>query len=347
MIRKLRMGQFKDIAWIGLFLAVMCGFMFWKMGPGLVDLILGDKPLTAEDRLEDLEGTYVSWEAACPLEEYMETTKTTKVNGVSTGTKKHRSSWVVFDENRGICISVEVPAKREDEMMLRADQFYKAMEEGENLPMGGVPVAGTLEKLEGEELRYFEYAMREMGFPEETVVYQIRDGVVHGEPKSNIYGISAISGFLLLILLFILFKTFKNSAGKLIKEYLAAHPEVSMEQLESDFEAAKAMHGVWVGRNWTFSAKLEKMLLDNRQAIWVHTGSVRQGRGVNFYVWWEMLDGSQCQVSLSSEKKCTEIMESYGSFQHMAVGNNPEYGYLLRNDREAFLGMKYRGSMEG
>ena len=50
-----------------------------------------------------MEGRYVTWEVAYPVDEYMETTKTTKVNGVSTGgPKKYRSSWIVIDGDRGI-----------------------------------------------------------------------------------------------------------------------------------------------------------------------------------------------------------------------------------------------------
>ena len=57
-----------------------------------------------------------------------------------------------------------------------------------------------------------------------------------------------------------------------------------------------------------------------------------------------MIDGSEESVSLSSEKKCKAVMEKYNQFSHMLVGNNPEYGYMLQNDREAFLNMKYRSS---
>ena len=75
---------------------------------------------------------------------------------------------------------------------------------------------------------------------------------------------------------------------------------------------------------------------------------MRSGRSVNFYVWWEMLDGSTQQVSLSSEKKCTTVMNAYGQFPHILTGNSAEYSYLLQNDREALLNMKYRSqSMEG
>ena len=106
---------------------------------------------------------------------------------------------------------------------------------------------------------------------------------------------------------------------------------------------------MWVGKRWTFSPKMgpdmQHLLFDNDQLIWVHTESVRSGRNVNFYVRWNLIDGSERQVSLSSEKKCVQVMEKYEQFAHVVVGNSAEYGYMLRNDREAFLNLKYRNKL--
>ncbi|MDE6203995.1 MAG: hypothetical protein K2G19_11035, partial [Lachnospiraceae bacterium] len=191
MLKKLRMGQIMDSLWIILCCLAFSGFMLWKMGPGLVALIKGAQPLTAGKELAEVEGTYVSWNVKYPVDVYMETTKTTKVNGVSTGTRKYRSSWLVIDEDRGICLSVEVPEKRYDEMLEQSDRFFDAIQAETDITDGGVEVAGSLEVLEGEELRYFKQVAGSYGLPVEDKVYHIRDGIVHGESKTNIYGISA------------------------------------------------------------------------------------------------------------------------------------------------------------
>ena len=57
---------------------------------------------------------------------------------------------------------------------------------------------------------------------------------------------------------------------------------------------------------------------------------------------WEMLDGSTQKVILSSEKKCKALVEGYSGFSHIVTGSKPEYSYLFRSDREAFLDLKYR-----
>lgn len=350
MLKKLQMGQIMDSLWIILVCLALGGFMFWKMGPGLVTLVKGVQPLTAEKELSEMEGKYVSWDVTYPIDEYLETTRTTKVNGVSTGTKKHRSSWLVIDEDRGICLSIEVPAKRFDEMLAQSDKFFDAIDAEEFLLEGGVPVSGSLEVLEGEELRYFNRMASSYGFPVEDVVYHIRDGSVYGETKTNIYGLSALGAIFVFFGLFILIKLLSNSSKKLVGKYLSKHPQVTMEQLEQDFAQAQEINKVWVGKRWTFSAKmgpdLDDLLFDNEELIWVHTGSVKSGRSVNFYVWFNFVDGSEKQVSLSSAKKCTQVMEKYEQFGHVVVGNSAEYGYLLQNDKEAFLDLKYRKRAE-
>ena len=343
MLKKLRMGQIMSVLWIILIMLALCGFVFYKMGPGVLDMVKGATELTEEKDLNDMVGEYVTWTVKYPLGEYMETMTTTKVNGVSTGTKKSNSSWIVIDEEREILMSVEVPAKRYDEIDRQSDLFYQA--ESENDMTGeGVIVTGTLEILSGEELRYFKEAANYAGLPIDSVVYHIGDDVIRGEKKVNTLGMFGIGLVLFIIIVFIMIKMMKNSPKKLIGQYIEKHPGVTMEHLESDFNAAENVNKVWIGKRWSFSPKMEGFMLDNSEVVWVHTETVRSGRNVNFYVWWNMIDGSAKSVSLSSEKSCKEVMEKYDRFAHILAGNNPEYGYLLKNDREKLLDMKYRAN---
>lgn len=342
MLRKLRMGQIKSE--IGLFLicAAIGLFMLYHTGLSCITALMGAKPLPAEAELSDMVGKYVSWEVQYPVDEYMETTKTTKVNGVSTGTKTDRSSWLVLDENRGICLSVEIPYKRYDEMVDQAEAFYDALEQNKELTASGVKVSGTLEILEGEDLGYYNSLARQIDMDSDTAVYHISDGRIHGESLSNVYGITGLGSIFVLFALFILIKTLKDSPKKLIREYLTANPSVTMEDLESDFASANQQGNVFIGRKWTFSARLDKLVLDNSQVIWVHTGCRRYKQNVTYSVLWEMLDGSTLRADQSSENKCTAVMEGYSQFSHIVTGNSSEYAHLLKNDRDAFLNLKYR-----
>lgn len=42
-----------------------------------------------------------------------------------------------------------------------------------------------------------------------------------------------------------------------------------------------------------------------------------------------------------SDKNLSRLKEIYATFPHVLIGNNTEYGYLFKNDREALLDMKY------
>ena len=344
MLKKLRMGQITNTLWAFLIMLALCGFIVYKLGPGLFDMIKGATILTEEKELEDMVGKYVTWTVYCPLGEYLETTTTTKVNGVSTGTKKSSSSWIVIDEVRGVLMSVEVPTKRYDEIDRQSDLFYQSSEQYPDIPGDGVTVTGTLEVLRGEELGYFRKTADFVGLTIDSVVYHIGDEVIRGDKKQNILGMSGIGLILILFVIYALIKMMKNSPKKHIGQYIEKHPGITMEHLESDFNAAENVNKVWIGKKWTFSSKMEGFLFDNREVIWVHTETVRSGRSVNFYVWWNLIDGSAKSVSLSSEKSCKEVMEKYNRFDHILVGNNPEYGYLLKNDREKLLDIKYRAN---
>lgn len=143
MLKKLQIGQIMDSLWLILVCLALGGFMSWKMGPALVTLVKGVQPLTAEKELSEMEGKYVSWNVKYPIDEYLETTRTTKVNGVSTGTRKHRSSWLVIDEDREICLSIEVPVKRFDEMLAQSDKFFDAIDTEAFVVEGGVDVGAV------------------------------------------------------------------------------------------------------------------------------------------------------------------------------------------------------------
>ena len=342
----MRIGQFMDILWIVALFWALAAAIFWKQHASVIGFFKGPVELTSESDWEEMTGEYISWEVKCPLGEYMETTKTTTINGASTGTKKSRSSWIVLDEEQGILLSVEVPVKRYDEIDAQCDRFYEAFEqtaEDSDIEIPeGILVAGTMEVLRGEELKYFRQAALTAGLPVEGNIYHIRDGIIYGAHDGNIWGTLLVGGILLLIPLLLLIKTMMNSAKKLIKKYLQEHPNITMEQLESDFAASEKVNQVWIGQNWTFSPKMKELLFDNQQLVWVHCGSVRMGKGVNFYVWWNLVDGSERKVSLSSLKKCTKVVEAYRRFPHVLVGSNPEYAYLLANDREALLDIAYR-----
>ncbi len=161
------------------------------------------------------------------------------------------------------------------------------------------------------------------------------------ESMGNIYGMSAFGLLMVIIGLFILVKQFTSSVSRLVKRYLTEHPEVTMEQLDSEFAAARKIENVWVGRRWTFSHHLRFIVVDNENIAWVHSRRERNKNGTSYYLCLGMADGKTDEVKMS-HGSLSEIMELYEKYPHIVVGNNPEYEYQFKHDREAFLNMKYR-----
>lgn len=106
----------------------------------IIDLVKGPIPLTAESNLEELEGSYVSWELKYPMGEFIEIKKKTRVRGYTSSPRRSRAGYVAFDPEREILIAVELPAKRDEEVEEQMDLFYEAMESGEELPQTGLSV---------------------------------------------------------------------------------------------------------------------------------------------------------------------------------------------------------------
>lgn len=162
------------------------------------------------------------------------------------------------------------------------------------------------------------------------------------ESMTNIYGISGLGLFFVVLGLLILIVQLKNSVGKQVRKYLSEHPELTMQQLENDFSGAEQVGNVWIGRNWTFSHDMRRILVENSQVVLVYSEKEHSRNNISYYLCLGLADGKTERVRVSSEKKLARIMEIYERYPHMLVGNNPEYGYLFRNNLNEFLDIKYR-----
>lgn len=161
------------------------------------------------------------------------------------------------------------------------------------------------------------------------------------ESMSNIYGLSVLGTIFVLMALIMLISQLKNSVKKNINKYLAAHSEVTLAMLDAEFAAAEKVGNIWVGRRFTFCNGLKDTLLENDRIVWVYTDTTQARRGVTYWLCFGLVDGTVQKV-MASGKERSNVPPLYEKFPHILVGNNPEYGYKFKNDREAFLNIKYR-----
>ena len=161
------------------------------------------------------------------------------------------------------------------------------------------------------------------------------------ESISTIYVISAIGVLFILFALIMFILTLKKSVKKRVNRYLAEHGGVTMSMLESDFLAAEHMNSIWIGRRWSYSNMFDRVPLENDKIAWVYTDTTRSRNNVTYWICLGLADGNVEKASVP-HKKLSEIMAFYEKYPHILVGNNPEYGYMFKNDREALLNIKYR-----
>ena len=165
------------------------------------------------------------------------------------------------------------------------------------------------------------------------------------ESMSNIYGLAALGLFFLLISLALVIRGLTNSVGKRVRKYLAGHSGVTMAQLDSDFAAAEQVGKVWIGRKWTYNHDMNYVVVGNDDIAWVYHETERSRNRVSYYLCLGLADGNVERICVP-EKKLSQMEEIYERFPHILVGSNPEYKYMFRNDRNAFLNIKYRQSAD-
>lgn len=344
MIRELQKKQLKKVFIILAIAVAIGGFFGYFSKMAVIDLVKGPVPLTEESNLEELEGSYVSWELKYPLGEFIEIKKKTRVRGYTSSPRRSRAGYVALDPEREILIAVELPAKRDEEVEAQMDLFYEAMESGKELPKTGLSVKGELEKLDLESRKYFLSALRGTGLSDlvDGDVYQITDGEIKGDAPETIIFITGFVVLLLVLLFGELFLTIKKSVKKTFESYINANPSITMEAMENDFAQAEKVGGIWVGHRWTYGQMLDHYFIDNSQLVYAHIREESGRNGTSYWFCWNMLDGTQEKVS-ASEKNCRKLLEITARMPHVVASNSPEMAYLYQHNREQFLNLRYRG----
>lgn len=163
------------------------------------------------------------------------------------------------------------------------------------------------------------------------------------ESISGIYFGAGIGLLLVIVELVVIIKELKKSVRKRVKQYLKEHPEVTMEQLDEDFAAAQHIDdNLWIGKRWSFSHCLNCILVENDKIAWVYSEIFESKYSKYYYLCLGLADGRVEKMPISNSlNDISKINDVYLKFPHIVVGNSPEYGYMFKNNRNAFLNLKY------
>lgn len=145
------------------------------------------------------------------------------------------------------------------------------------------------------------------------------------EPLSNIYGMTALGLFMLVISLVIFIKMFTNSVSKRVNRYFERHPEVMMEQLDQAFESAEKIEKVWISERWTFSHELQSIVVENAEIVRAYSQKERAKKGYNYYLCLDLAEG---QTEKKTERvnmnyyDIAKALELYSKYPNIRVENN-------------------------
>ena len=141
------------------------------------------------------------------------------------------------------------------------------------------------------------------------------------ESQTNIYGITAIGLFMLIISLVIFIKLLISPVGKRVNAYLEKHQGVTMSQLDEAFESAENFGNVWVSKRWTFSHDMQRIVAENEEIVRAYSMSERSRRDTNYYLCLEFTEGKSERVKMSYHN-LSEILESYKKYSNIRVEHN-------------------------
>lgn len=347
MLEVLKKRVARNLFWRIILSAIVIGGLLIYCGKPLLLLVQGPTPITAGMDYDAAKDTYVSFDAAYVIDEYVRQSE--KNTETQKETLKNISYFVYFEED-GYFFGIELPSSKEEEMEQYMEDTYRWLD-GEIEEVSAFKhVAGTWKELTGQRLQYYqEQISDDLGeeFLEIALPYYIDSSAVGNRSLVSLYVCLAGLALALLALLWNVIRFCTGSTQKKIKKYLSANQTVSMEHIEADFASAQAISKtLWVGRRWTYNvAGLSAEILENRSLVWGYYYR-RTGRYSESTL--RLYDTSRKMHGLSaSEKEAMAALHVYEQQQpHMVLGYKKELEKMYQKDYQSFLNLRYNRPAE-
>jgi hypothetical protein len=152
-----------------------------------------------------------------------------------------------------------------------------------------------------------------------------------------------IGGPLLYIIsIYLIYFMIKKDCFKEIKQYVADHPDITMEDLEEDFSKAEAMgNRVWIGERWTFyinDLSIPKVI-EHGKIVWAYYYSEQHGKAHYRYIY--TYDSNKVLIKIPTAQRPAKALKVYSEKFGILVGYSKEYRNLYEKDFEGFLSLRY------
>ena len=287
--------------------------------------------------VKELEGEYVTLDVDFVNMGFAEETST---NSKTHITKVTSICFVceVYDEatNAGFLYAVKADASTSEHLKGVYDSS------GASEP---VTITGTLTKMTGTMLRYYEEAIEEEFGTElldYSIPYCIYDNTIGGIDIVFAYGLYLVMFICIVIMVIATVNYLRGNYDRYLKKFLAKNERETMNGIESDYNGALQIHKNYkLGKKYLFYAKGSTMdILPMQNQVWAY---YYQRNGKNSVSQIRFFDFNQKLVSINIGKKlANDVLIKIGdNFNHIVVGYDAALQKMFKNHYNAFLSIKY------
>lgn len=138
------------------------------------------------------------------------------------------------------------------------------------------------------------------------------------ESTGNIYGISALGLFFLVISIFMFVRQLTNSVGKRVNRFLEEHPEANMAQLDQEFSGAEKIGDLWIGSHRTFSHELYGIVVENTEIVSAYVEKERSKGNTSYYICLDLKSGKTERVKMYYSD-LSKVLEQYRKYPGIRV----------------------------
>ncbi len=298
--------------------------------------------LTGDSDLSSLEGKYVTYEMAMPLDCY-ESIGTVNEDTGAEAIKQY--AYIVYDQEGDFYFGIVRDKKYDDETYEMADAVWDyIVGDTDDLPEA-VTIKGTVVEMDSEDIGYYEDVLvvyEYYGIDVSTAeYYYIEEGRVGTADLTEAW-VMTIIGLALIVggIIWVLWGL--KSWDKNIKKYLAAHPEVSRTQLDLEIASGNVMNNkcTIIGKNYIFVLDSVIKISSLDKLCWgyyyEHSGRNRVTQMRLFFA-----DGEKLFVNASESNTKEMLTYLYDQLHYVVVGYSKEWEQLYSKKREEFLNLRY------
>lgn len=309
---------------------------------GIIPLLFGGTSIDGTSDFDALEGKQVSFDANYIVAEYVRLT--------STNTDTHRTTlthvgYIVWDYDNDVMFGIYLPASESNKLDAMIDETWGWLDYEIEEVSSTLHVDGTLRKMEGQELKYFEETIDELLYEDAQEMvrfYTIDTTQVNGLEKGWLAIISAVDMWALIYFIWSLVNYLTQSYYRAIKKFLDENPTIPESRMEADFASAVLFQKkIWVGKEWTVYMKgMKAYLMENRKQVWAYYFR-RTGRYSVSQIRFFDRDKKNINIDIP-HSQYEEILKIYQDKQpQMVLGYDKDWEKMYKKNFDEFLNLRY------